>query len=170
MSLPQNKLREAVFQILCSGSTIPLTEEILPLVMEQLKISKKNALLALHRAQDIYAHLPGIDEKIQKLSTSYDFSRIHQIELNALRLGAFEVLFDADIPDKVAISEAIRLCRKFSSKEGACFVNAILDALYKEKIGIVANNSDAIKEAAHNLESHEKNIHHFLDDQRDVDS
>jgi N utilization substance protein B len=50
-------------------------------------------------------------------------------------MSVFELLFDDNIPEKVAIVEAMRLARKFSTKESATFVNAILDVLYKSSKG-----------------------------------
>jgi N utilization substance protein B len=59
------------------------------------------------------------------------------VERNLLRLGAYEIYFSKSVPPKVAISEAVRLARKFASSESANFINAILDALYKKKPEVV---------------------------------
>ncbi len=45
------------------------------------------------------------------------------------------LLIDDGIPPKVALSEAVRLARKFSTAEAGAFVNAVLDALYKKQLG-----------------------------------
>jgi N utilization substance protein B len=71
-----------------------------------------------------------IDEKITSLSPDYSFARISRVEKTILRLGVYEILFDDLIPPLVAISEAIRLTRKFGTPESARFVNAILDRVY----------------------------------------
>jgi N utilization substance protein B len=55
-----------------------------------------------------------------------------------LRLGIFEIFFDSEIPAKVAIAEAIRLCRKFGTPESSQFVNAILDGVYKKHAALVS--------------------------------
>ncbi len=44
-------------------------------------------------------------------------------------------MYDSDLAPKIAITEAIRLARKFSTSQAAQFVNAVLDTLYKESIG-----------------------------------
>jgi transcription antitermination protein NusB len=56
-----------------------------------------------------------------------------------LRLALYEMLHDDQIPPKVAIAEAIRLSRKFSTPESSSFINAILDAIYKSSQGEQAN-------------------------------
>ncbi|MBX9744017.1 MAG: transcription antitermination protein NusB, partial [Chlamydiales bacterium] len=63
-------------------------------------------------------------------SPDYVFERISRTERSILRLGTFELLFDPSIPPKVAIAEAIRICRKFGSPQSAQFVNAVLDSVF----------------------------------------
>ena len=50
-------------------------------------------------------------------------------------MGVYELLYDESIPPKVAISEAMRLAKKFGTPESATFVNALLDAIYKSSLG-----------------------------------
>jgi N utilization substance protein B len=92
-------------------------------------VTKKSALLAYARMEKVLAALAGLDAKISAASKEYQFDRISSVEKNALRLGAFEMLCDDEVPPKVAIAEAIRLCRKFATAESAQFVNAILDGV-----------------------------------------
>jgi transcription antitermination protein NusB len=126
--LPQQKFREMVLQILYSSDFAPLNnEEMLDLLMNELEISKKNVKTAQIRAQQILDKLPEIDLLIASTSTSYEIDRIHQVTKNILRLALYELLYDPEIPKKVAIAEAIRLARKFGSPESTSFINAILD-------------------------------------------
>ncbi len=134
MPIPIKKFREIVFQILYSKSFSDISdeEEIISLIMEKLNVSKKNVRNALEYTKKIYEHLNDIDTLIQKSSTEYRFERISKVELTALRLGVFEVLYN-NLPKEIAISESVRITRKFSSSEGSEFVNAILDVIFKEK-------------------------------------
>lgn len=136
MTLPQQKFREVVFQLLYShdmghGSE----EEMIPLLMAELAITKKTVRTAQERVQTIIAQQQSIDDLISKASLSYAFERIPSVERNILRLGVFEMLYDQTIPPKVAIAEAMRLARKFSTPESASFINAIMDNLYKSSRG-----------------------------------
>lgn len=131
MALPPQKFREIVFQILFSRDFEPGDEgEIIPFLMEELKVTKRSMLEADAKANLVIAKQAELDERITPASTEYTFERISRVEKTILRLGAFEILHDASIPPKVAIAEAIRLCRKFGTPESANFVNAILDAIY----------------------------------------
>lgn len=135
MPLPLKKFREAVFQILYSQDfELGVSEELISFMMAELKTTHRAIDEARARVDQILAKLPEIDALISSFSTQYSFERISRVERTILRLGLFEILFDATIPPKVAIAEAIRLCRKFSSGEGAQFVNAILDGVYKKNV------------------------------------
>lgn len=99
-------------------------------MLDQLMVTKKTLRQVCDKVSEIVSKIDAIDDLISKFSKDYDFKRISRVERNILRLGVFELLFDDEIPPKVAISEAIRLSRKFGTPEGGAFVNAILDAIY----------------------------------------
>jgi N utilization substance protein B len=130
--LPPQKFREMVFQLLYSHDVSELeTEEMILLLMNELKVSKRNVREAHARMQTILEKLPEIDVRIAAASELYTFDRISRVEKTLLRLGIFELLYDDTVPPLVAIAEGIRLCRKFGTRESADFVNAILDKVYK---------------------------------------
>jgi len=136
MSLPAQKFREIVFQMLYSYDMGRATDEnMIELLCGELAVTKKAVKEAQTRMHQILEHLESIDTLIAKTSHSYTFERIQSVERNILRMGTFELLFDPSVPEKVAIAEAMRLARKFSTKESASFVNAILDVLYKSEKG-----------------------------------
>ncbi len=83
--------------------------------------------------QNILLKLEEIDALITRFSLSYQFDRIARVEKNVLRLGVYELCFSESMPPKVAIAEAIRLTRKFSTAESSSFVNAVLDAVFQDR-------------------------------------
>lgn len=167
MSLPPKKLREVVFQMLYSrdmGHTEP--DAILKLLVKELEISKSNAKLAEIKVEKILKSLSDLDIQIKNTSKSYDFNRIQRVERNILRLALYEMLHDEEIPPKVAIAESIRLARKFSTPESAHFINAILDAIYQESLGLKADEV-LISEASKTLEQSEETAteaHKYIDE------
>ncbi len=167
MTLPQKKLREVVFQMLYSSDLgLAESKDINDLLMKELEISKKNITLAQERYDDLKNDLSEIDNLITQTSHSYAFNRIHRVEKNVLRLGVYELLFDEEIPPKVAIAEAMRLARKFSSPESANFVNAILDALFQESVGETANE-EVLKQSSEALKETEKLAEEAIQQQKD---
>ncbi len=135
MALPPQKFREIVFQILFSRDfSLSEPQEMVALLMKELKVTKKTMVEADARAHLVEQHLAELDEMITRFSTEYSFDRISRAEKSILRLGAFELLHDSSIPPKVAIAEAIRICRKFGSPESAKFINGLLDGIYHATI------------------------------------
>ncbi len=132
MALPPQKFREIIFLLLYSNEfSSSNLDETLAMVMGELKVTKKAVLTAYERACHILAKKEEIDHKIETYSTDYTVDRISKVEKTILRIGLYELLFDPSLPPLVAISEGIRLTRKFGSPESAQFVNAILDKEYK---------------------------------------
>jgi N utilization substance protein B len=137
MALPQQKTREIIFQLLYSYDLGKAqSTDMLPLLMKELAVTRKAIRDAQEKVDSILSKQTQIDDLIAKTSYSYAFERIQSVERNILRVGIFELLYDKSIPPKVAISEAMRLARKFSTPESATFVNAILDSIYKSSEGI----------------------------------
>lgn len=133
MAIPQSKLREIVFIILYSYDFVENDKEgVIERIMTELRVTKKVVYSAFSFVEKIWIHKKEIDEEIDQFSKEYAFDRITRIELNALRLGLFEIQYE-EKPKQVAISEAMRIAKKFGSPEGAKFVNAILDGLCKEQ-------------------------------------
>ncbi len=69
-----------------------------------------------------------LDEHINSAS-EYNVEQIDPIELASLRMATYELVHLPEVPSKVIIAEAIRLCKKFGSNEGFKLVNVILDNL-----------------------------------------
>ena len=63
---------------------------------------------------------------IQKFSIGWDVSRISKLTRCVMQLAIFEILYAEDVPTGVAISEAVRLAKKYDSSETGSFVNGIL--------------------------------------------
>lgn len=74
-----------------------------------------------------------IDELLTEYSQGWTLQRMPAVDRNVLRLGVFELLYVDDVPDAVAVSEAISLVRDLSTDESPTFVNGILGAIEKSK-------------------------------------
>lgn len=134
MTISPLKFRELVFQLLFSfDGGNGCDEELIPLLMSQLLVTRKVVKEAYEQAQKVWDMRGLLDQKIGDMSEDYAFDRIGKVERNVLRLGLCE-LQTSTVSAEIAIAEAIRLARKFSTPEAASFVNAVLDALYKEAL------------------------------------
>ena len=67
-----------------------------------------------------------LNAEIQKYSIGWDVSRISRLARSVMQLAIFEILFVEDVPTGVAVSEAIRLAKKYDGDDTGAFVNGIL--------------------------------------------
>jgi len=72
--------------------------------------------------------LEELNEQIQKFSIGWDVSRISKLARAIMQLAIFEILYIADIPTGVAISEAVRTAKMYDGDDTGAFVNGILGA------------------------------------------
>ncbi len=70
-----------------------------------------------------------IDTLIGKAASNWRLSRIAATDRNVLRLAVFEMLSDNDIPDQVAINEAVEIAKRYGGDESPAFINGVLDAV-----------------------------------------
>ena len=80
----------------------------------------------------VMENLKEIDRYISKYATEWRLEQITIVDRNILRIGVYELIFDSDIPAKVAINEAIEIAKAFSSESSGKFVNGVLGAIYKD--------------------------------------
>lgn len=74
-------------------------------------------------------HRTAIDQRLQSVTRNWDLRRMAIVDRNVLRMAAYELMFCADVPPKVAINEAIELGKKYSTANSGGFVNGILDRI-----------------------------------------
>jgi N utilization substance protein B len=83
-----------------------------------------------------------IDELLGTYSMGWTLERMPAVDRAILRLGCFEILWRDDIPDAVAIAEAVSLAQDLSTEESATFVNGLLARLseVKPRLGITPSS------------------------------
>lgn len=79
-----------------------------------------------NKCNDIMAHLTEIDAQINEKSTGWKTTRMGKADLTIIRLAVYEILFEDDIPNKVAINEAVELAKAYGTDDSSSFVNGIL--------------------------------------------
>ena len=67
-----------------------------------------------------------LNEEIRKYSIGWDLSRISRLTRAIMQLAIFEALYVEDVPVGVAVSEAVRLAKKYDGDDTGAFVNGIL--------------------------------------------
>lgn len=72
-----------------------------------------------------------LNQQIQQFSIGWDISRISRLARCILQLAMFEVLYVEDVPAGVAVSEAVRLAKKYDGNDTGSFVNGILGSFVR---------------------------------------
>ena len=74
-----------------------------------------------------------LDAVISEFSTGWKLARISKVNLALLRLAIYEMKYVDEVPDSVAINEAVELTKKYATKEDSAFVNGILGAYSRSR-------------------------------------
>ena len=85
----------------------------------------------------VVEHRSRIDELIVTYSQGWDFDRMPVLDRNILRLSLFELLWGRDIPDAVAIDEALELAKTLSTEESSSYIHGVLATISKIKADLV---------------------------------
>ena len=85
-----------------------------------------------HLVNGVIGQQPEIDKLITQFAPEWPIEQITMIDRNVLRIGIFEMKYDPEIPEKVAINEAIELAKTFGGESSGKFVNGVLGTIYKE--------------------------------------
>jgi len=100
-----------------------LDEDSLPETSEEFAWSLANG---------IAAQLTYLDDVVVELAPEWPISQISPIDRNVLRIAVYELLFEPDVPPKVAINEAVELAKQFGSESSPRFVNGVLGSVVSQ--------------------------------------
>ncbi|NLK52679.1 MAG: transcription antitermination factor NusB [Syntrophomonadaceae bacterium] len=106
----------------------------LPFVLEEYPLGGAAEEYASQLASGVWEHRETLDALIQQESIDWDVSRMAVVDRNILRLALYEMYFLNTIPDRVAINEAVELCKMFGGPDSSKFVNGILGSLVKNQL------------------------------------
>ncbi len=75
----------------------------------------------------VHEHVEELNQWITAIARNWRLERMAHIDRNILRMSVFELLYNPEVPFKVAINEAIDVAKRFSTAQSGSFVNGILD-------------------------------------------
>lgn len=137
--MKRSKLRESIFKLLFIGDFNSKEEmpQQLALYFDTLKqelaeLSEKDQVYMEQKYQHVQERLDSIDTMLNETSSGWKTKRMSKVDLNILRLGVYEMIYDGEIPVRVAINEAVEIAKRFGGDESASFINGILGKISKE--------------------------------------
>lgn len=99
---------------------------------EERKGTVGDASLIGERYRNIMDKLSEIDALLNEKTEKWNTKRIGKVELTVLRIALYEMLFDEDIPQGVAIDEAVTIAKKYGQESSGAFVNGVLAKFAKK--------------------------------------
>ena len=121
----QNQL-EQYFLVPEAEDTTPEGAEI---IVHQVDMDEESSRYLKERVNAVINLIPELDERINQVAEGWKTRRMGRVELSILRLAVYEMKYDPDIPEKVAINEAVELAKRFGGKDAPAFINGILAKL-----------------------------------------
>jgi len=105
------------------------SEEVTRFIERRLLAEPKLCVFSKSLVDGVRENQARIDSVITTVAENWRLDRMAAIDRNILRLGAYELLCCADVPDKVAINEALELAKRYSTAQSSKFVNGVLDRM-----------------------------------------
>lgn len=127
--MTRRELREHIFEILFRIEFHGEEEllEQLELFFEGFEeVDIKDRQYIENKITDIKEKLPVIDAHIDEVAKGWKTKRMGKVDLALIRLAAYEMQYDDEVPVSVAINEAVELAKKYGQDESGSFINGIL--------------------------------------------
>ena len=92
----------------------------------------------LEIVEGVVSQQAAIDEFLETYSQGWTLERMPSVDRIILRIGTWELLYNDDVPDGVAVSEAVALAKTLSTDESPQFINGLLGRLQQLKPSLLA--------------------------------
>ncbi len=134
--MKRSELREHIFRMIFGyefNSDAEMPEQM-QLYFEQLDEedgipTEADIIYIREKALNVILKTEEIDELLNKNTKGWKTVRMNKVDLSILRLAVYEMKWDDEIPEGVAIDQAVELAKKYSGDEGPSFVNGVLAKL-----------------------------------------
>ena len=121
--------RESIFHLLFMTEFNPSEEipEQKQMYLDNIEeLQEKDQSYIQNKFENIREKITEMDDILNQCSKGWKTSRMGKVDLSILRLAVYEILFDEEVPDKVAINEAVELAKKFGGDDSPSFINGVL--------------------------------------------
>ncbi|GIO07047.1 N utilization substance protein B [Brevibacillus reuszeri] len=123
----REKAVQCLFQI--DMAEVPVREAV-ALVMEE---SEEKTEYLRYLLDGVLKNLAEIDAEIKKYLRGWQLERIANVDRAILRLAFYEIMFEAETPDKVVMNEAIEIAKLFSDEQSHRYINGVLSSFLQTR-------------------------------------
>lgn len=131
-NMTRREIREQVFKMLFRVEFYnqeEMSEQIALCEDDACSWKEKDKTYIFEKVEKIFEKLEEIDAKINEVSEGWKTGRMGKVDLTLIRLAVYEMLYEEDVPAKVAINEAVELAKQYGTDNSPSFVNGVLAKL-----------------------------------------
>ena len=131
-NMTRREIREQVFKILFRVEFYnqeEMSEQIALCEDDACSWKEKDKTYIFEKVEKISEKIEEIDAKINEVSEGWKTGRMGKVDLTLIRLAVYEMLYEEDVPAKVAINEAVELAKQYGTDNSPSFVNGVLAKL-----------------------------------------
>ena len=131
-NMTRREIREQVFKMLFRVEFYnqeEMSEQIALCEDDACNWKEKDKTYIFEKVEKISEKLEEIDAKINEVSEGWKTGRMGKVDLTLIRLAVYEMLYEEDVPAKVAINEAVELAKQYGTDNSPSFVNGVLAKL-----------------------------------------
>ena len=131
-NMTRREIREQVFKMLFRVEFYnqeEMSEQIALCEDDACSWKEKDKTYIFEKVEKISEKLEEIDAKINEVSEGWKTGRMGKVDLTLIRLAVYEMLYEEDVPAKVAINEAAELAKQYGTDNSPSFVNGVLAKL-----------------------------------------
>jgi len=131
----RRKARKSALDLLYEADLRSTSAQLLHRARPESSLSESEYVADLLAGVEL--HKVKIDECIQLYAQNWELDRIPAVDRNLMRIAIFEILFNGEIPDNVAISEAVELAAELSTENSAEYINGVLGRISSIKGSLI---------------------------------
>ena len=131
-NMTRREIREQVFKMLFRVEFYnqeEMSEQIALCEDDACSWIEKDKTYIFEKVEKISEKIEEIDAKINEVSEGWKTGRMGKVDLTLIRLAVYEMLYEEDVPAKVAINEAVELAKQYGTDNSPSFVNGVLAKL-----------------------------------------
>jgi N utilization substance protein B len=131
----RSKARKRALDVLYAADVraVPPSVALAELIAERQAARDALNPYTVELVEGVEAHLPRIDELLVTHAQGWEPDRMPVIDRTLLRMGIYEILWAVDVPDGVAVSEAVELATQMSTEDSPKYVNGVLGRIVQLK-------------------------------------
>lgn len=146
-------LYEEEFRTECDDKTFDLSK-VLERNIDRYEKTVDDREFIRNLVEGVHSLVEKLDAVIQPVAPEWPIPQIARMDRIILRIGAYELFNEDDVPPKVVINEAVELAKAFGGDNSSKFINGVLGTLYRDhEIDILKKRNKTIKKEE--LEKHE---------------